>query len=162
VNLPNQQQVKNIVGHVGTAVGTAIAIFGLQAKGLDPVKVTAAINALGDLVNNIVIVAGLIGGVLATYKAASGSSTASVTQQSAQAIISNPVAVAAALSAETKTELAAATVAIAANSEAANKALLENVTQLPNVQGVVVDKNTAASTQNPLVTANPRDIPAAL
>lgn len=159
--LPNQQQVKNIIGHIGTAAGTAIAIFGLQAKGLDPVKVTAAINALGDLVNNIIIVAGAVGGILAAWKAATGSSTVAVTQQAAQAIVANPQAVAASLPSQTKVELAQATVAVAANSESTKNALLENVVTLPSVQGVVTDRQTENATSSPLVTADPRTIPAA-
>jgi hypothetical protein len=157
----NAQQIKNITGHIGTGVGTAIVIFGLQAKGIDPAKATAAINALGDLVNNLVIVVGAIGAIVAAYKSVSGSSTSAVATQTAEAINANPAAVTAALSQETTRELTQAAVAVAANSRSANTALLESVTKLDNVQGVVVDRQTANATPNPLVTANPNEIPKA-
>lgn len=161
MQLPNPQQVKNIVGHLGTGVGTAIVIFGLQAKGFDPVKVTAAINALGDLVNNLVIVVATIGAIVAAYKSATGSSTPNVIAQGSQAISANPIAVAATLSPEVKVELAKASVDMAATSDTSNKALLENVVRLNNVQGVVTDVRTSLATESPLVTSNPADIPRA-
>lgn len=161
MQLPNPQQVKNIVGHIGTAVGTVIVMFGLQAKGIDPAKVIAAINAMGDLVNTLVIVIGTIGGAIATYKAVTGSSTSSVISQGSQAISANPAAVAASLPTETKMELARATVDMAASSPDTNKALLENVVRLDNVQGIVTDRATERGTESPLITANPADIPKA-
>jgi hypothetical protein len=129
--LPNPQQVKNIAGHAATAVATAIALLGLQAKGLDPAKITVAINALGDLVNNLIIVGAAVGSAYAAWKSVTGSSTNEVTKQSAQAIISDPGAVAASLPAETKTELAQATVAMAENSETTKNALTEAATASP-------------------------------
>lgn len=161
IALPTPQSIKNIAGHIATAAGTAIAIFGLQAKGIDPAKVTAAIIALGDVANNIIIGIGVIGSAYAAYKAAQGSSTPAVVSQSSQAISANPQAVAASLPPETTIELAKATIDMAANSEAAKHTLLDNIVTLPSVQGVIVDKQTAMATSSPLVTATPSDIPAA-
>lgn len=161
VSLPNPQQVKNIVGHIGTAAGTAIVLFGLQAKGVDPAKVTMAITALGDVINTAVIAIGAIGGVWAAIAAATGSSTSNVVAQTAQAIKSDPQAVAAVLPAETKTELASATVTLAANSATTNRALLAGVVDLDNVQGVVTDASTAQASPDPRITSEPGDIPKA-
>lgn len=157
--LPNPQQVKNIVGHVGTAVGTAIVLFGLQAKGIDPAKVTALINSMGDAINTIVIIIGALGGIAAAYKAAKGSSTQEVIKQSSAAISADPHAVASLMTQETTVQLAQATVDMATTSEVAKNALLEKVVELPSVQGVVVDKETAQATPNPMITADPAAIP---
>lgn len=154
----NPQQVKNITGHIATGAATAIAILGLQAKGFDAVKITAAINALGDVVNNLIIFAGFVGGAIAAYKSVTGSGTVAVTQQAAQAINADPKAATALLSTETKTALAEATVAVAANSRTANTALLDGVASLENVKGVVTDKATESATTSPLVTSDPKKL----
>ena len=73
----------------------------------------------------------------------------------------SPGAVASALPVETKVALTQATVALAASSKTTNNALLESVTQLDNVRGVLTDKATALASPNPLVTSNPSDLKAA-
>ena len=76
--LPTKAQVDAASRHAITAVGVAVTIFGLQAKGVDIAKVTEVIQALGSTVNNLVVVAGTMAGLYAALKA---SSTASPTAQ---------------------------------------------------------------------------------
>lgn len=72
--LPTRAQVDAASRHAITAVSTAVAIFGLQAKGVDIQQVTATIQALGASVNDIVILVGAVGGVYATLKASHSAS----------------------------------------------------------------------------------------
>ena len=76
--LPTKAQVDAASRHAITAAGTVIALLGLQAKGIDIAQVTAAIQALGASVNDIVILIGA-GGTL--YAAIKASHTASPTSQ---------------------------------------------------------------------------------
>jgi hypothetical protein len=84
--LPSQAQVSTAVRYAGTIMGTAFAIFGLQAKGFDLDQIKAAIGALGTVVNDVVI---LIGALLPILAAIKGVSTSSSTGQAA-AIGANP------------------------------------------------------------------------
>lgn len=76
--LPTKAQVDAASRHVITAVGTAIALLGLQAKGFDIAQITAAIQALGSSVNDIVV---LIGAAATVYASLKASHTASPTSQ---------------------------------------------------------------------------------
>jgi hypothetical protein len=76
--LPTKGQVDAASRHVITAAGVAVTIFGLQAKGVDIAQVTAAIQALGSTVNDVIVVAGTIAGLYAAWKA---SHTASPIEQ---------------------------------------------------------------------------------
>ena len=72
--LPTRGQVDSVSRHAITAAGTAIGLLGLQAKGFDVAQVTAAIQALGSTVNDIVLAIGAIGAVYASLKAAHSAS----------------------------------------------------------------------------------------
>lgn len=87
--LPNTQQVKQYAGYAGTAAATAVTILGLQAKGYDPQKIIVLFQSLGDLVNNLLVVAAVVGGIYASVRGGGQNSNASVVAQ-AQQIASDP------------------------------------------------------------------------
>lgn len=74
--LPTQAQVDAASRHAISIVGTAIVIFGLQAKGINLDQVKAVINALGTVVNDLVVLAGVLAPFYAMIKAASTASHA--------------------------------------------------------------------------------------
>lgn len=76
--LPTKAQVDAASRHAITAAGTAIALFGLQAKGVDLQQITAGIQALGTTVNDIVL---LIGAAATVYASLKASRSASPTSQ---------------------------------------------------------------------------------
>jgi len=84
--LPTQAQVSTAVRYAGTILGTAFAIFGLQAKGFDLDQVKSAIAALGTVVNDLVILIAAVAPILAAVKGISSSSSAG----QAAAIGANP------------------------------------------------------------------------
>lgn len=87
--LPTQAQVNTAGRYIGMAAGTAIAVLGLQAKGISLDQVKDVIAAGGTVVNDIVT---LIGAVLAVYTAVKGVSSSSPTGQAA-ALGANPKAI---------------------------------------------------------------------
>lgn len=89
MNLPTQAQVSTAVRYAGTILGTAFAIFGLQAKGFDLDQVKGAIAALGTVVNDVVILIAALTPIIAAVK---GISTSSPTGQAA-AIGANPTTI---------------------------------------------------------------------
>lgn len=153
MNLPNPQVVKRLAEHAGTAAAAVIVMLGLQAKGVDPAKITQLINQMGDLINTLVVIAGTVAAAYAAYKSAQSSTASGATQQAVQLIQSNPTGVAHALSAENKVGLAQAAATLAANSDTTKRALLDGVTGLPNVKRVVTDEKTAIETLNPNITS---------
>jgi hypothetical protein len=66
--LPNKNQVDTAGRYAGAIAGTAITIFGLQAKGITLDQVKVVIAALGDTVNQLVILAGIMAPLYATIK----------------------------------------------------------------------------------------------
>jgi hypothetical protein len=78
--LPTQAQVNTAGRYAGTIAGTAIAIFGLQAKGISADQVKAVIAAGGTVVNDIVV---LIATIAPLYAAARGIISSSKTGQAA-------------------------------------------------------------------------------
>jgi hypothetical protein len=76
MNLPTQAQVSTAVRYAGTILGTAFAIFGLQAKGFDLDQIKGAIAALGTVVNDVVILIAALAPILAAIKGISSSSAA--------------------------------------------------------------------------------------
>lgn len=159
MNLPNPQVVKRLTEHLGTMAATVVVMFGLQAKGVDPAKVTALINSMGDLVNTLVIVVGAIGGFVALFRSMGSSTTNGATQQFTQLVTANPAGSASVLTPENKVALAQATVAVAANSDTTNRALLEAAEHgLDNVKGIVTDERTALGTVNPNIVSDPNQI----
>jgi hypothetical protein len=72
--LPSKAQVDTGGRYALAIASTAIGIFGLQAKGISLDQVKAAISALGDVVNNMVILATAIGAIYATVKGVTQSS----------------------------------------------------------------------------------------
>jgi hypothetical protein len=86
MNLPTQAQVNTAGRYLGTIAGTAIAIFGLQAKGISLDQVNALIAAGGTVVNDLVVLAGAL---LPVYGAIKGILSSSANGQAA-AIGANP------------------------------------------------------------------------
>lgn len=84
--LPTQAQVSTAVRYAGTILGTAFAIFGLQAKGFDLDQIKGAIAALGTVVNDVVILIAALAPIIAAIKGISSSSAAG----QAAAIGANP------------------------------------------------------------------------
>lgn len=78
--LPTKEQVNTAGRYAGAIAGTAFAIFGLQAKGFSLDQVKAAIAAFGTVVNDIVV---LIGVLAPIYAAVRGVSSSSPTGQAA-------------------------------------------------------------------------------
>lgn len=76
--LPTKNQVDSASRHAISIAGTAIAIFGLQAKGVSLDQIKAIIAALGSATNDIVVLVGALAPIYALLKAAH---SASPTQQ---------------------------------------------------------------------------------
>lgn len=134
--LPTKAQVDAATRHAVTIAGTAIAIFGLQAKGISVEQVTAAIQSLGTTVNSLVV---LLAAVAPLYAMTRASQSASPTNQiaSVQAIATGP---ASATAADAQKALVQATSAIAQDptipaSTDAKVALIDATAALPEVVG---------------------------
>lgn len=67
--VPTKSQIDAASRHAITAAGTIIALLGLQAKGVDVTQVTAAIQALGASVNDLVMLVGAAATIYASVKA---------------------------------------------------------------------------------------------
>jgi len=80
MNLPTQAQVSTAVRYAGTILGTAIAIFGLEAKGISADQVKVVLADAGTVANDLVV---LIGALLPVLAAVKGISTSSATGQAA-------------------------------------------------------------------------------
>ncbi len=100
--LPTKAQIDAASRHLITAAGTIVALLGLQAKGVDIAQVTAAIQALGASVNDLVV---LIGAAATIYASVKASRTASPTAQATSVASTGAVVVG-------SPELAAATPSI--------------------------------------------------
>lgn len=96
--LPTQGQVNTAGRYAASIAGTAIAIFGLQAKGISLDQVKALIGALGTVVNDLVILAGAAGTVYAAIKGVAQSSptnqAAAVAASGAQVVTTPEIAAA--------------------------------------------------------------------
>lgn len=68
MNLPSQAQVNTAGRYAGAVIGTAFTIFGLQAKGISLDQVNGLITALGTVVNDGVIVIGMLMPLYVTIK----------------------------------------------------------------------------------------------
>lgn len=77
MNLPTQAEVNAASRHVISAIGGAVIMFGLSTK-INIDTVTNAVNALGSITNNIVILVGILAPLYAGWKA---THSASPTQQ---------------------------------------------------------------------------------
>jgi hypothetical protein len=73
--LPTQAQVNTAGRYAGAVIGTAFTIFGLQAKGISLDQVNSLIGALGTVVNDAVIVIGMLMPLYVTFKGVIGSSS---------------------------------------------------------------------------------------
>lgn len=72
--LPTKSQVDAASRHLITVAGTVIALLGLQSKGFTLEQVTAAINSLGSVVNNIVLLIAALAPIYAGWKASRSAS----------------------------------------------------------------------------------------
>jgi hypothetical protein len=78
--LPTTAQINTAGRYVGAVAGTAITIFGLQARGISIDQVKLVIAAAGTVVNDLVI---LISAMTPVYLAVRGIMTSSKTGQAA-------------------------------------------------------------------------------
>jgi hypothetical protein len=74
--LPSQAQVNAACRHIASAVGGAILVFGLSGK-IDVNAVNQIITAAGTVVNDVVILIGLVSPMIAAYFASKSASTQS-------------------------------------------------------------------------------------
>jgi len=88
--LPTKAQVDAASRHAITIAGTAIAIFGLQAKGVSIDQVKAAIEALGSTVNSLVVLLAALGPVYAAVQASRSASPTAQVQQVQQIAATQP------------------------------------------------------------------------
>jgi hypothetical protein len=77
MNLPTQSEVSAATKHVASFAAGAIAIFGLSTK-LDPNTVQQIIAACGSLVNDAILLIGLVAPIVTSFYA---SKSASVSAQ---------------------------------------------------------------------------------
>ena len=89
MNLPTKDQINTAGRYAGTIAGTAIAIFGLQAKGISVDQVKEVIAAAGTVVNDMII---LISAAAPLYAAIRGIMSSSAKGQAA-AIGANPATI---------------------------------------------------------------------
>lgn len=134
--LPTKAQVDAATRHAVSIAGTAIVIFGLQAKGVNVDQVKAGIEALGNTVNTIVV---LLAALAPIYAATRASQSASPTNQIAQVqqLATGP---ASDVAADAQKAIVQATSAIAQDptipgSRDAKVALLDATAALPEVVG---------------------------
>ena len=154
--LPTKPQVDAASRHAISIAGTAIAIFGLQAKGVTIDQVTAVIQSLGSAVNDIVVLIAAVAPFYAMIKA-SHSANPSVQGASLAATASGPASPAAA---EAQKAIIQATSAIAQDgtipaSQEATNTLVAATIALPQVQTIVTDKKTAEASPSASVVAAP-------
>jgi hypothetical protein len=154
--LPTKGMVDAAKRHVITAVGVAVTIFGLQAKGVSMENATALINALGDTATTILQViaaaATIYGGIKAASTATPANRIADVRNLATGAASEDAVAAQAAL--------IDATSAIAQDntipkSQEAKVALLDATAAMPEVIGTirVTDPALEAATSSSQIKA---------
>lgn len=154
--MPTKPQIDAASRHVITAVGVAVTIFGLQAKGVDMNQVKVVIESMGATVNTIiqlVAAAGVLyGGIKAANSASPVNQIASVQQIATGA--AGPVA------SDAQKALIEATSAVAQDSsilasQEAKVALLDATAALPEVVGNinVTDKSLELATSSPQIKA---------
>jgi hypothetical protein len=80
MRLPTQAEINTAGRYAGAIAGTAISIFGLQAKGISLDQVKAVIAACGTVINDISI---LVGAAAPLYLAIRGIMSSSKTSQAA-------------------------------------------------------------------------------
>jgi len=150
--LPTKLQVDSASRHAISIAGTAIAIFGLQAKGISLDQVKEVISALGSTVNDIVLLLGALAPFYAILKAANSASSASQVA-AVQAIATGPASNGA-ISAQKALIQAVSAVAQDKSipaSEQAKNTLIAATVALPEVQTIITDKKTADAISNPSI-----------
>lgn len=73
MDLPNSDQVNAAARHIASFAGGTIVMFGLGTK-INPDTLTAIINATGTLVNDAVVLIGLLSPLIAGYFATKSAS----------------------------------------------------------------------------------------
>ena len=68
MNLPTQSQVNAATRNIASAAGGAILMFGLATK-VDPDTINSIIAATGTLVNDAIVLIGLVGPIIASWYA---------------------------------------------------------------------------------------------
>lgn len=154
--LPTRAQVDAAKQHVITAVGVAVTIFGLQAKGVSMDQVKAVIEGLGDTANTLIQLVAAVGVLYGGIKAMN---SASPTNQIAAVkdIATGPASPAASDAQKVLIEGVSAIAqdkSIPTNKDA-KVALLDATAALPEVVGDinVTDKSLELATSSPQVKA---------
>src|SRR5882762_10959777 len=83
MQLPTQAEVNAASRHVASFAGGAILAFGLSTK-IDPDTVKSIITATGNMVNDIILLVGLVAPVVAGYFAKKTASPDSQAQATAE------------------------------------------------------------------------------
>lgn len=83
MQLPTQAEVNAASRHVASFAGGAILAFGLSTK-IDPDTVKSIITATGNMVNDIILLVGLVAPVIAGYFAKKTASPDSQAQATAE------------------------------------------------------------------------------
>ena len=95
MDLPTPAQVNAAARHVASFAGGAIVMFGLSSK-ISPDTLTSIINATGALVNDLVLLVGLVSPIVAGYFASHSASpvaqAAAVAATGAQVITTPAIA----------------------------------------------------------------------
>jgi hypothetical protein len=152
--LPTKLQVDSASRHAISIAGTAIAIFGLEARGVTSEQVTAVIQSLGSLVNDTVILIGAVAPFYALLKAAHSASPASqvAAVQSIATGPASPVAESAQKALIDATSAVAQDTTIPKSDEAKNTLIAATIA-LPSVQTIITDQKTADASPSPSVVA---------
>jgi len=154
MRLPTQSEVNAATRHVGTAVGVAVTIFGLQAKGVDMAAVKTVIESMGSTINTLIQLVAAIGVVYGGIQATRSASTSNQIAQ-VQQIATGEKSVE---SVDAQKALIEATKAVAQDnsiptSKEAKVAILDAAASLPEVVSdiKVADPELAAATVSPQV-----------
>lgn len=75
MNLPTSAEVNAATRHIASFAAGAIAVFGLSTK-LDPSTVQQIISATGTVVNDVILLAGLVGPIITAWYASKSATPA--------------------------------------------------------------------------------------
>lgn len=92
MKLPTPDQVNAATRHAISAAGGAIIMFGLSSK-INIDSLTAVINSLGSIINNLVLIVGIVAPIVAGYyasKSASPVAQAAAVEKTGAVVIASP------------------------------------------------------------------------
>lgn len=97
MNLPTQSQVNASTRHIASFAAGAIAMFGISTK-LNPDTVQQIINASGNLINDVILLIGLISPFITSYfasKSATPVAQAEALEKQGAIVVASPAIAAA-------------------------------------------------------------------